>query len=259
MNNPESTYIYLPSSTPSLGRQNTLAHFTCTLQSRLDFDPSSEWMVGLASMLYPRSALNIVSGELSFYSYTLGMVIDTRIAAGEYPTIESVVDALNAAMDPDKPSYIFSVNKTAYRLMVELHKPHGATETPEIWFSQNLQMLSGFPAEVRENGYHIANSTYNLYSNMSTMYVYTPDLIGNVCVGDRAAPLLAVCDYDGNGDFGSLARYEPRTIQFVPLSNRNIQSITVEIRNKLGDFIPFSGGSAEVLLVLAIKRAAKFH
>ena len=80
---------------------------------------------------------------------------------------------------------------------------------------------------------------------LTALYIYC-DILEYVSVGDTKAPLLRIVPVDGrNGESIYKVFGEPR---YIPLQKKNFQSIEINIRDDIGNPIPFETGKLVVTL-----------
>jgi hypothetical protein len=87
--------------------------------------------------------------------------------------------------------------------------------------------------------------------NIDHMYVYT-DIASHSLLGDTQAPLLGVVPVPLNCKYGDLCEYRDYPINYVPVSQKVIPSITMKICTKTGEQVPFQEG--EVICQLKFVR-----
>ena len=111
--------------------------------------------------------------------------------------------------------------------------------------SPKLAYLLGFPEYLRNDSAY-ARYSPNLHGGISSLYVYAPELIQPVIVGDTSAPLLRIVNVRGNSDETIEESYS--LIQYDKLLIKEISEIKIEIRYSQGDLIPFEYGNCTLTL-----------
>ena len=94
-------------------------------------------------------------------------------------------------------------------------------------------------------GWLWANETFDLHAGQRLMYVYC-DIASFVPIGNTKSPLLRVCNV--NGSYGEIVRVTFDRPFYVPVSRRQFDTILVDIRNELGQPMPFEFGKSVVTL-----------
>jgi hypothetical protein len=77
------------------------------------------------------------------------------------------------------------------------------------------------------------------------MYVYC-DIASFVPVGNTKSPLLRVCNVSGS--YGEIVRVTFDRPFYVPVSRREFDTILIDIRNELGQPMPFEFGKSVVTI-----------
>lgn len=94
-------------------------------------------------------------------------------------------------------------------------------------------------------GWLWANETFDLHAGQRLMYVYC-DIASFVPIGNTKSPLLRVCNVSGS--YGEIVRVTFDRPFYVPVSRREFDTILVDIRNELGQPMPFEFGKSVVTL-----------
>ncbi len=95
----------------------------------------------------------------------------------------------------------------------------------------------------------IPSQITNLYQP-DTLFVYC-NIISEVIVGDKYAPLLAVCKIDHSHYLNVVEKKILRPV-YIPLLSNAITSITIKICDSIGHPIKFQGG--KTILTLHFKQ-----
>ena len=276
-------YLTLPSnSSEQYFPNNTLTDFTTKLASTIEL--TSEWEVGLAEIMFPRSWYTIPKNGLYIDVDTekclvkpmtrksaipIGQIVtvSTRVVrlfinGGFYHSMEELVNQMNSAgirafnfareyVDESISPPTFYYRAMARRLYITL--PAGMS----IKFPPLLESILGLSPEQiqicnteQENVTFRGDLSCDLQAGIHALYVYC-DLLQFTFVGDIKAPLLRVVNSGGEaGDV--VTRYYERP-RYIPLQKKNFDSIQIIIRDDLGKKIQFEAG--KVLLMLYFRRA----
>ena len=93
-------------------------------------------------------------------------------------------------------------------------------------------------------------TTWDTKRGLSPMYVYC-SLVEHQRIGDTSAPLLRVLPV--RGEYGSMTARSFENIHYLPARGGLFQDVEVDLRNSLGEAIPFEGG--RVVVVLHLRKA----
>jgi hypothetical protein len=77
------------------------------------------------------------------------------------------------------------------------------------------------------------------FNNIHTLFVYS-DIVQFQNVGDTFAPLLRTIPISGTNEAFKPIHYIYNTPQYIPVSRSNIDSIEIDIKDDLGNKIPFT-------------------
>ena len=222
MSESEEIYLYLPSSVPSVGgMENKISEYRTTLSAPIRLYHGWEYEAAVIKIIYPTSAKNVYNGDLKFYSYSLKMKIQSRIAVGQYEVPEEFIEEFSKVLGYDKAYYKLTVDHQSKRFLLECVK-----ENPYLELSKNLQVLTGLPEKITQQGFTVGEH-WNSSGGLNNLYCYS-DLIINSNIGNTVAPIAAVLKYkQEDGD----AEYEPRHPIYIPVSKTYIDTVMVEFRS----------------------------
>jgi hypothetical protein len=112
--------------------------------------------------------------------------------------------------------------------------------------SAQLAYMLGFPNARLEDASNLARFMPDMRGGVSTFYVYVPDLIEPVFIGDVAAPVLRVVNIRGQPD--EIVEECYPIIQYHRLIKREFQEIFIEIRTANTKLMPFQYGTCSLTL-----------
>lgn len=278
-------YLTLPSNSSSqYFPNNTLTHFITRLQSSVSL--VGDWEVGLAEIMYPRSWYNIGKGE-GFTVYCSNCSVITpefvgrnqpaeytkhvNVHAGYFDTMESLVNEINTMISKTFTSPVDDWNDSSIKRRVgeqawpslrynPLNKKVYVTvhKNMTINFTENLAYILGLtkrqnPVEndtQRDSQTIRGNKISDIDSGVNAIYIYC-DLLECVPVGDTQAPLLRFLDVQGQHG-GNIHRYFDRP-RYIPLQKKHFDSVEIDIRDDIGQHIPFETG--KLIVTLHFRRA----
>lgn len=92
-----------------------------------------------------------------------------------------------------------------------------------------------------------AKRCYDMSGGIHSLYVYS-DVVDYSHVGDTKCQLLRVVEIPSNSRYGDHVHITYQTPYYLPLANRNISSIEIDIKDDSGEPIDFKFGRVEVVL-----------
>jgi hypothetical protein len=279
-------YLTLPSnSSKKYYPSNTLTHFTTKLHD--DFNLSGDWEVGLSEIRFPRTWHNLPDNEAIYVfcndcrdiepsssddKEVRGYVKDVNIGSGYYSSPQELVDAINRSIDREfsQPIKEWSVNDTRRKIArngwplfrfnpINKRVYAELPENVELKFTEKLGLMLGF----KKRQHHLRNRLDRRFMfrslrpsdidlSLHAMFLYC-DLLECVPVGDTLAPLLRIVDIQG--EHGTTVNRYYEKPRYVPLQKKHFDSVEIDIRDDLGEPIPFETG--KLIVTLHFKRAKR--
>jgi hypothetical protein len=259
-------YVTLPSnSSIKYYPGNTLTRFTTRLENPISL--TGNWEVGLVEIQYQHTWNNLDKGEGRVYysqQYEKQKYVQNtlRIVPGHYATPAILVAVINDSISQFAETFNlsayaqFEYSDITKRLTAKI--PTGAN----INFSPPLCAMLGVGP--RQNP--IANNEDNLLlwraanvcdinRGFSSMYVYC-NLLEHVPVGDTKAPLLRIIHLTGTSGDSINTSYEKP--YYVPLQQKNFDSIEIDIRSDTGLPVAFEYGKLIVTLHFRLSKNPYF-
>jgi len=250
-------YLTLPSDSSSkYYPDNTTASFRTKLSERINLD--GEYEFGLAQLVYPHSWFNFNNsdGRYRIHYKKDEAEIDEKeeeegveardggtdfiFSSGQFPNEETLLNAMSTKLKI-RHGIHFRWNPWLRKVQLVIADKEGS-----VFMSDDLVSLFGFENNGPfKSGKHFATHTFDLYSNMRMLYIYS-DIASYSLVGDTKAPLLRVCDTDG--EYGQMVQKIFTHPQYVPLARNDFDTIEVNISNELGKPVPFEFGKSVVTL-----------
>ena len=136
---------------------------------------------------------------------------------------------------------IFTFNREEGRFHVLINKQF----VSKILITEQLSYLLGFPTEISNNS-TLANYTPDMHGGISSLFVYAPNLIEPVIIGNTSAPLLRIVSVRGTVDQTSEEAYI--SPQYYKVLVKEISEIQIEIRTSTGQLVPFDYGNCTLTL-----------
>lgn len=246
---------------------NTLTKFTVKLPHSLDLS-SGQWECGLFEIQFFKSWYNVTDAYIKVKQGN--NIYVSHIQDGYYENAECFIDELNQTLDLKIPREIRKCFKIEYNkikrtcsFITNVHMDLSYS------FSPTLTRVLGFEnmninSEIQKREERIPNTQKVMTAFISkqpvrlnsifNLMVYS-DIAQSSIVGDIEAPLLRVVPVnDGHW------KYQCTTfskIQYLPISQKNIQTITVYIYTDFGTPVPFNDG--KTIVTLDFRRVKSLH
>lgn len=243
--------------------ENKTSGFAVLLPQKIQL--TGEWAVALAELHYPYNFFNVSEKENSISvehdtenprSEDLTNIVqkarytNSRISPGFYKNIECILKAVNNELSRSIGSDVLSVNELDGRTVVDLDKCLDAN-LKSITFSPRLAMQLGFDPEDNIMNFKRSNNVGNIYFGIpDQMLIYT-DVIEPVLVGHEKAQVIKIVNTAGESRscaFGDVHTTEFQRMHYIPVMKKDFESISVDIRDCTGSYMPFRHGVSTVKL-----------
>ena len=239
---------------------NTLTRYTTRLANAVSL--TGDWEVGLVEIQYQHSWQNLerVEGRFTYAQngkYVEGMpqynlTKTMRVSPGYYDSPTVLVEAINklikeAACAVDFETYPrFAFNSVTRRLNADINSMCRITFSPPLCSMLGISRSQN-PIENEEehNWEWKSTNACDVNRGVSSMYVYC-NVLEHVPVGDTKAPLLRIVRVTDKSGHNVHTIYEKPL--YVPLQQKNFDSIEIDIRSDVGNPIPFEYGKVLVTL-----------
>src|ERR1043165_2632417 len=254
-------FLTLPSNSSMLYYpNNTLTRYTTRLTNAISL--TGEWEVGLVEIQYQHSWPNLERLEGRFTYAQNGKYVEgmpqfnltktLRVTPGYYDSPAVLVEAINklikeAACTVDFETYPrFVFNPVTKSLNADINS------MCRVQFSPSLCSMLGIsgrqnPIENEEehNWDWKSTNACDINRGFSSMYVYC-NVLEHAPVGDTQAPLLRIVRVSDRSGHNVHTIYEKPL--YVPLQQKNFDSIEIDIRSDVGSPIAFEYGKVLVTL-----------
>jgi hypothetical protein len=245
-------YVTLPcDSSMSFFPRNTIAQYNTKLLERIQLE--GDYEVALVELLYPQTFHNVHNSDESLYLELVqnGEVVFKYLLEGAHYDNEAVfarmlTEKFNAAIsretDVKNINVRFSFDDNTRRIKMGIQCEAGIS----LFMSDAVKTKLGFCKNgPYSRGWLWANETFDLHAGQRLMYVYC-DIASFVPIGNTKSPLLRVCNVSGS--YGEIVRVTFDRPFYAPVSRREFDTILVDIRNELGQPMPFEFGKSVVTL-----------
>lgn len=239
-------YVTLPSnSSMGIFPKNTQAQYKVKLPEHLSL--TGPWEVGLTSITYPHTWINVTDLSRRFYFDTgTGVWDGDLLPLAYYPTAVELVGEINKALVSNKVSGLsLQFDKLTQKVTVTVDKGK------RMYFGEGLDTMLGFNKDDIISKTTTAPYVCDLSIGLQSLFVYL-DIVDSQIVGDVRAPLLRTVPVQGqDGETITLNYDNP---QFLPLATKEFETLEVLITSDVGEKITFERG--RVVLTLNFRRSS---
>lgn len=180
--------------------------------------------------------------------------VKVTIPPGHYSKPEEIVTLLNEKESKRLRPIKFHYDSIGRRIKMTLEK-HCTLKMS----SSDIALCLGFHGQEykteKESKSFISESIASVTSMYHSIYVYT-NIIENQHTGNFKVPLLRVVPVQAN--YGQLSCVNYDRPHYMPLSQSEIQTIEVDLRDDTGDLVSFESGKV-VTTLLFRRKQAKFY
>lgn len=279
----DSFYVTLPSNDMSLST-NTISHYTTFLPQTLRL--GNGWEVALTEFMYTKSYFNITENH-SFMFFGKGPGImslnkPSTLRRGYYESTECLVNAINKEINKTGRENPPRVKLNRSDMTVSIEHGHylnqeGKKELYSVFLGDKLESILGlsdlgadrilyydhaltfrqnsenqpqFWGKKREEfktdcryGKNISSIKNGVHTLMIYSNVVEPSIVGSIF-----APLLRVVRVDDTSKFGDDVHVSFHRPYYSPISNNEIYSIEINIKDETGENIKFEFGRTVAVL-----------
>ena len=220
---------------------NTLTNYRVKLHHSLDL--SGQWEVGLTEIQYPHSWYN-VSKDQAWFEITENPEapkVQFVLKNGYYVSPEKLMKTLwglkGSINGGDKVKIEFDdiSHKVTFTIVDEAI----------LKLSNSLAKILGFEQEEFDAGVYIAPWVCDVTQGFHSLYIYS-NIVEPSMVGDALVPLLRIVPIEGSS--GKMVSHTYQNIQYLPLQQRQFDTIEIDIRDDTGLPVPFERGKVVVAL-----------
>lgn len=248
----ESFYLTLPSnSSVDIFPDNKLNSFKVKLQRSLPI-VQGKWEVGLSEIQFPKSWYNVTDAWMRVRTAQNSEPFHIRVKNGFYKDIVELIDYMYGliAADVRFPDKIrFHYDNVANRVILTVQENIDKTAIG-IAFSQNLLNMLGFGNSKKEGEYFsqgvFVDGPTDINEGFSALYLYS-DVVEDQFVGGYMVPLLRVVPFKNDGK-KHYVWVNFNHVQYLPVLDRQADSIEINIRRDNGKTVPFQDGKVVVTL-----------
>ena len=273
----------LPSdSSQKMYPNNTVTHYYTHLSRPVDLQGT--WQVGLAEISFPHSWHTIRrQHKMSWTIKVPGRPSKKYVLPpGIYHSAEEVIERMNEIMkhkftpeeieerkrNAEKVDHIdvvdydihFGFDRISRTATVTFNTPESLRETDlvRLKINRNLVRLLGLPRELSGTclgpGVYAGTHTVDLTQGFHALHVYC-DLVNHRHVGDILSPLLRHVPFSlhvRRDDYTETQVFNP--VYFMSLQRNNFNTVEIDIRDDVGEPVPFE--SRKVVVTLVFRKIA---
>lgn len=240
---------------------NKTSGFTVHLPQKIQL--TGQWVAALAELHYPYNFFNVVDGEnrifLEFDNENqlegANEIEKMRheeyfISPGFYKTIDHILKAVNERLSNILGCDILFLNGLDGRTVVnrvDLHE----TNLHSITFSPKLAMQLGFNPNDNILEFNLSDNVGNIYFGIPDQMLIYADVIEPVLVGHEKAQIIKIVNTAGGAKscaFGEVHTMEFQRMHYIPVMKKDFESISIDIRDCTGSYMPFRHGVSTVKL-----------
>jgi len=248
-----SFYVTLPSnSSKEFYPENTLTNFTTKLQP--PFYLTQNYEVGIVEVMFPFNWFNPDFEPILFNKLDGNMkVTNSRFFQNKWPffdTADALEEKINAFCKANLIGAFFLFDNQSKLWTIKLDR------TTQIDFNGHEEFF-GFKDRVldfkletdktKKDTYFAGEEERSFnFNKINNLFIYS-DIVQFQNVGDTFAPLLRTIPITGKNEAFKHLHYIYNTPQYIPVSRSNIDSIEIDIKDDLGNKIPFSSEGKVIL------------
>ncbi len=230
---------------------NTVAQYSTKLSERKHLD--GDYEVAVAELIYPQSFQNIRNDDDSLYIELVQndkRIFKYSLEAANYASeldfakslSENFAAALSRETSIKNVSVRFTFDENTRRIKMGIQCETGTT----LYMSSALKTKLGFCGDgPYSRGWLWASETFDLRAGQRLMYVYC-DIASFVSVGNTKSPLLRICNVSGS--YGDVVRVTFDRPFYILVSRCEFDTILIDIRDELGQPMPFAFGKSVATL-----------
>lgn len=249
-------YLTLPSdSSLDYFPENTIAKFTTKLPQHIDLTDGT-WEVGLAEISYPYNWNDLNEDGCDQIKYKTDRTGESWISRSVPPiyyyTTEELLKTINKEVIErvDLKHVMFTYDRKDMKARLQLFTP--ATEF--VFLSHRLQLILGFDNNTfKGQSINKADHIVDMELFSHSIYIYS-DIAEYTIVGNVMAPLLRIVRV-GPRRRGKQVSRSYDFPHYVPVKKKHFDTISIELRDVLGNLVLFERGQAVVVLHFRRKKS----
>lgn len=246
----------LSNSSMNFFPDNKTSSFTVQLPEKITLNGS--WSVGIAEIHYNYNFFNVtpnnnritvVKKDSDLTENSLQPFHAIELTPGYYGSVANLVEIVNKQMKNHwlASGLLISIDPTNNRTIV--NKQSVYKKLDNISFQGRLALQLGFEPEENILNHELSPYIGNTYFGVpDQMLIYT-DIIEPTYIGHEKAYVLKIVNTNVNTyKFGDICYKEYTHIHYMRMQKREFESVSVDIRDYTGAFIPFQHGVLTIKL-----------
>lgn len=257
MNSKSFYTTLLSNSSMHVYPNNTTSSFTVHLPQKVTLH--GKWVVAIAEIHYNYNFFNITRENSLIYIECESLLQGEPqkqiiqkveyITPGYYTQITDVISKINVELKK-----VFTVKNDILSYDHNNHRIHINTESvpasiKKVTFSTRLSLQLGFKPDSNILVHKISPFAVNIHAGIpDQMFIYT-DIIEPTYIGHEKAYVLKIINTQPQGiEFGGACYKEFEHLHYMSVERRDFESISIDIRDNNGKFMPFLYGVLSVKL-----------
>lgn len=262
----------MSNSSMNIFPENTTASFSVLLPQKVSL--KGNWSVGLAEIHFSYNFFNVSDGnntiiidcreksenevtkELTSENVTEGAknehvkYFTDHVENGFYNSVQSLIDSINRKIKTRFNFELFAINDLSNRTVV-LHKNlrESSAKIKSIYLQNRLAMQLGFEPNKNVLDYELSPNVGNIHNGIADQMLIYTDVVEPVFIGHEKANVLKIVNTtSADSKFGDSCYREFHHIHYTRLQKREIETISIDIRDYSGKQMPFLHGVSSVKL-----------
>ena len=238
---------------------NKTASFTVLLPEKISL--KGDWCVAVAEIHYNYNFFNVneennkiklidcASDDTTNELSKITAEHELEVKCGYYNSVTDLVSEINNKLSPylENSGFLLSIDRSSNRTYV--NRDHLKKSVSHIYLEGRLAMLLGFDPSTDILQTHISPHVGNLrFGIPDQMFIYT-DIIDPTFIGHEKAYVIKIVNTEAKKfTFGDTCYKEYTHMHYMRLQKREFETISVDIRDYTGNFMPFQHGVLMVKL-----------
>lgn len=246
----------LSNSSMNFFPDNKTSSFTVQLAEKITLNGS--WSVGVAEIHYNYNFFNVTTNnncitavrkDVGPAENSLKPLHIINITPGYYGCVEDLVETVNTEMRKHwlAGGSFISIDNIHSRTVVDKATIYEKLE--KISFQGRLAMQLGFEPDENILNHELSPYVGNISFGVPDQMLIYMDLIEPTYIGHEKAYVIKIINTDVKKyKFGDICYKEYTHIHYMPVQKREFESVSVDIRDYTGSFMPFQHGILTIKL-----------
>jgi hypothetical protein len=213
---------------------------------------NGHWCLAITEIHYQHNILNVTEGNNTVHSLVRAKNFEQKIPCGHYEKIEDVITKMNQYWSDALPvDGLLEIDSSTKSLK---YSADGLKYILRLKFENRLAMQLGFEPnkDISPRLLELALPGDVSRGTPDEMLIYC-NIVEPQIVGDELARVIRIVNIPKKGViFGQPQHHEFQRLQYIDVSKKQFDTISIELRDKSGVFMAFESGT--VTLVLHLKK-----